>query len=565
MIPKTVDWLAEHYVLDPQAATGGRFDPNFAAWLSAPGGPLEAWDDPLIRELVIVSPAQGGKTTTVQGVLLHGLTFNPGPTMFVLPAKDEVEAYFDSRLYPTIKACGPLAAVLPRDRYGIRKDRINFPSGILLGVGANSGSKLSGKPILNLFCDEEKDYPPGQLEKAKRRTSSFTYDHKIFRISTPTEEGKNIHGGFLVGCQALWHNKCPSCGHEEPAKLSRLKWDDTLPTFDERAATLHLHCSKCHHGQPDTPEVRLRLATDGRWIKKNPEAPRSMYSCQWSSLIVPWIRWRTILDEYERAQRALFHGQPIPWRVFQSEVMGEAYRVEDEDNRSDVPVGEYANGDEWSEEFARFLTGDVQQDRIEFVCRAFSSSGESRLVREGTVRSFEEFEALRSELQVDPRKTGIDVRHKRGETLRACYQYGWTALEGERRDGGYKVKVGTRITSRPYSKANRIDIGLGSKKIGKMVWHIAWSNRLIKDQLNHLSQGKAGNWTVGHDTSEEYFKQMRAEKLVTRYDTGGHEKTEWVMTNKRSDNHRWDCECEIIVLAMMHQLLDDGSSDTVET
>ena len=31
----------------------------------------------------------------------------------------------------------------------------------MLLVGSNSGSKLSGKPIIRLFLDEEKDYPRG--------------------------------------------------------------------------------------------------------------------------------------------------------------------------------------------------------------------------------------------------------------------------------------------------------------------------------------------------------------------------------------------------------------------
>jgi len=563
MIRPAREWLPRYYRLDPQSSRQGLFDPSLVPWLMADGGPIAAWDDPAVREIVCMTSAQAGKTVLIQGLLAHGLATMPGPAMLSLPAADEMSTFLDSRFYPVLES-GPVRHLMPSKRYAKQRDRIGFPFGLLLGVGAQSGSKLSGKPIRYLVADEEKDYEPGALEKARRRVTSFP-DHRILRISTPTLAGANIHAGYLSGSQHQWHVRCPSCGDAHPVTWDRMKWDETAKAFDARAASLHLRCPSCDHVWRDVPEDRQALARDGAWVADNHDAPSHVRSYRWASLIVPWVRWRDVLREVEQARSSISSGVVGPWRVCWTEVLGEPWEEDLVEDPGELVVGEYALGDPWQDGQLRILGVDVQRDRLEVVCRAFARDGSSRLVHEGSLRTWADLADLQRQLDVSPRWVGVDSRYRRAETLRECQRHGWAAMQGDDRDSGYIHDRAPGKPRRAYAPPVPIEVGIGTDRRGLKVVLISWSNRLIKDQLHLLSRGKAGNWTIARDTSPEYVAQMRAERLVTRHDAAGHPHHRWEMSNKRGDNHRWDCECMILTLAQIARVVDGLDDPTDST
>ena len=160
------------------------------------------------------------------------------------------------------------------------------------------------------------------------------------------------------------------------------------------------------------------------------------------------------------------------------------------------------------------------------------------------------------------RWVGVDCRFRRAETLRECHRHGWAAMEGDDRDRGYVHDRAPGKPRRPYAPPQPVEVGIGGTQRGLRCYLIAWSNRLIKDQLHLLSRGRAGNWTIARDASTEYREHMRAERLVTRHDAAGHPRHRWEMTNKRADNHRWDCECMILTLAMLARVVDGMDEPT---
>jgi hypothetical protein len=567
MITDPVKWLAENFELDPTARRSGKFDPEYCGWLCAPGGPIEAYADPAVTEGCCMTSAQAGKTVTSVGMYLWAQDNQPGPGMWVLPAGDEVQTFAEQRFMPMVNTCGGLPGMLPSARYATKTREINFPFGPLVMVGANSGSKLSGKPIRYLHLDEEKDYPAGAVNKASKRVTSFV-GSKIWRTSTPKHHSKSIHEGYLSGCQAEWHVRCPVCGDESEVTWQRMTWQKDEPGTERRYQSIRLRCARdnCDHTWSDNASDRAYLAKHGRWVKANPDAPRWIYSARWNRLIAPWAPWAPVLQEYEAAVVALDRGLQEPMAVWFQEALGLPYEQGQLDEEDPIPEGAYQMADPWPDlgtpgqpgaGFA-FLAADVQKDRLEVTARSVLPTGTaSRLMHEGTEATFTDLEALRIRLGVAPRWVFIDCRYNTGEVLRACHKYGWTALVGEDRDSGYAHSTGKGAVRRPFSEPQKVDIGVGGQRHGLNIVQFRWSNRLIKDTLALLSAGKTqADWTVARDASKDYRAQLRSEILRDVYDRDtGQARQKWVKRHRDRDNHKWDCECMIVVAMMIARLL----------
>jgi hypothetical protein len=564
MIIQPEQWLARHYRMD-SSASKQVYDPDHCRWLHAPGGPIRAFANPRIRQGACMTPAQGGKTETGKGLLLWALDQQPGPAMWVLPAKDEVQTFGESRLMPTINACAPLARKLPSKRWATKTLEVQWPFGPLLLVGANSGSKLSGKPIRYLFLDEEKDYPAGATQKAMKRVTAFR-GSKIWRMSTPKRVNESIHLGYLEGTQSAWHVRCPKCGHAGEVTWERMRWEKDNPSADERTRSLRVACGNeaCDHCWHERADDRRALATAGEWVAGNPDAPSTKYSAHWSRLIVPWAAWGDVLSEYEQAAKALTFGIQEPMAIWYQECLGLPYEPGQLEAEDPIPEGPYLLGDPWADSARRIMGVDVQKDRLEVVVRAVAKSGESRLHWEGIQATFDDLEAPRIQFGIEPNWVMIDARYNTAEELRACHRFGWTACVGDDRDDGYVHSIRGQSIRRAFSPAQKVDTGIGGARHGLYCWQFRWSNRLIKDTLALLSTGKASAspWTIARDTSREYKDQLRGEVLRTVYDRDtGQPRQKWVKRHRDRGNHRWDCECMVLVGMLAGGLL---SADVAE-
>jgi hypothetical protein len=556
MIVSPEVWLPRHYRMD-SSSSRSHYDPAYCRWLLAPGGPVQSFADPKTRQGACMTSAQSGKTETAKGLLLWALDQKPGPAMWILPARDEVQTFASTRLMPSIMSCEPLAKKLPSGRWATKTMEVNFPYGPLILIGANSGSKLSGKPIRYLFPDEEKDYPAGAVQKAMKRVTA-SRDSKIWRMSTPKRPNESIHLGYLEGTQSQWQVRCPKCGHLGEVTWARMRWERDNPSADERTRSLRVACGNetCEHTWHERADDRLALATAGVWHAQNPEAPTGIYSAHWSRLIAPWASWAPVLLEYEAAARALAMGLQEPMAVWYQECLGLPYEPGQLEEEDPIPEGPYLLADPWAAD--QIVMGvDVQSNRLEVVARAVKGS-ESRLRWEGIVATFEDLEALRKTLGCHPsRNLMIDARYSNANfaVLRACHKYGWTACVGDHNDDGYVHKDKIR---RPFSEAQQIDTGIGGARHGLFCWQFRWSNRLVKDVLALLSSGRATetSWTIARDTSRDYRDQLRGEVLRTVYDRDtGQPAQKWVKRHSGRANHKWDCECMVLVAMMALGLL----------
>jgi phage terminase large subunit GpA-like protein len=169
MLVDPITWAERFFFFDSSSTYQGRFQLSRAPWL---GDIMLSFADPTVTSGVCRCSAQSAKTQTAMILLLWALCEDPGPTMWVLPAADEAKTFSTTRLQESILLCEPLVRLMSNKRYDFSRQEIHFASAPLLIFGAGSDSKISGKPIKYLLLDEEKNFKPGAVEKAMKRTRS---------------------------------------------------------------------------------------------------------------------------------------------------------------------------------------------------------------------------------------------------------------------------------------------------------------------------------------------------------------------------------------------------------
>lgn len=588
MFRNPVDWAEAHFVFDRSSSKQGRFEISEAPFLR---DVMEGFANPLIRSGSCMCAAQSGKTQT--GIILAcwAQDQDPGPFMWVMPAKDEAQFFAQTRLTESFQNCPPVARLMPKGRANNKTLEINFASAPLILVGAQSGSKLSGKPIRWLFLDEEKDYAAGAIEKALKRTRSKK-NAKIWRMSTPEKSKGTIHLEFLAGDQRHWHVKCPCCGHDEHLQFKHLKWDK-CEAIQDTLASIQYQCpgKDCTHAWRDTPRDRAYLSGEGgKWIAHNLNAPKDCASWTWNALLPKWVKWSELVQEWFKAIAAKKAGNLEPLKVFLNETACEPYEEEFGSDpvtltSTNYNLEDYANGELIDDEAFRFMTIDKQQSWWWVIIRAWRRNGSSRLLYFNRILTRDGLEALRKQFKVLAPLTFEDASFRDTDVFKDCADLGWTAIRGSREDEKlfhFKVKVPNRPDKTVLRLYSQICTVYGDNRPARMIW---LATEKLKDMLHNFRTGQGPQWEIPlslgdwkvedpkvapanwRTITEEYHRQMSGETKREQPDSKGRMTYAWVKTH---DNHAWDCEYYSLAAALMQRLMPgdievDTSRETAGT
>lgn len=523
---------------------------------------MECFQDDSINDISIMCSAQSSKTQTIMVLLLWVIACSPGPAMWVMADREEAKTFMRTRLQEAFDECEPVKLKLPTDRHGRKILEINFSNMPFMAIGSNSKSKLQSKPVKYLFLDEVRNYPPGAFEMVGKRTRTFWNYRKII-ISTPAMREDHVHRAFLAGDQRYYYVPCPACRKEQHLVWAQMKWDETDFTrpngqwnYDALAETVRYECVHCAHKIPDQAPIRREMGASGRWVRHNLNAPSNRVSFTWNAMLPHWVKWRDLVEEFLKAKDAIKVGAVEPLKSFITESLGEPWEERYEEEREEIVVSDYKKDDVWPEESQRFITVDVQKDHFWAVCRAWARSGESKLVWEGKMLTFEEIHDLQLRLQIKGWRVLIDSGYNATQIYEQCVKYKWIALKGEDREYFSHHKKGKSFR-RIYSTQQRGDPGIGKSTQGmKSCPLFLWSNSAAKDILDRLKRNQGALWGIYKDVSAEYLSQMDSEtKKLKHHRETGKERYVWVRIGRRP-NHLWDCECMQIVAANMTGLLN---------
>ena len=509
----------------------------------------------LIERTVFMKGAQIGGTecgNNWMGYIIHQA---PGPMMAVQPTVEMAKRNSKQRIDPLIEESEVLRKLVrdPRSRDSgntvLSKD---FPGGVLVMTGANSAVGLRSMAARYLFLDEVDAYP-GDVEGegdpitlAMARTRTFAR-RKVFLVSTPKITGMSrIESAYEESDQRKYWVPCPTCREFQILKFAQLRW----PKGDPQSAVYI--CEHC--GQEIRNHQKQSMLARGEW-RAGAKGDGRTAGFHISSLYSPvgWFSWGDAAKQFEQAQK-----NPALLQVFVNTVLGETWTLLGEapewqklyDRREDYKVGLVPHG-------GLFLTAgaDVQKDRIEVEIAAWGRGKESWSV------DYRVFEGDTSRAAVWEKLTGLLNESFTTESglelpiMQLAVDSGFATIEvyqWARRQGGRVLVIkGDSRTPSLIGSASPVEVGpMGAKlKRGVRVWPV--NSGMAKEELYRwLRQDRPTDEDVAKGIpfpsgychfprySEEYFKQITAEQLVTKI-VKGYRRHEWQKMRER--NEALDC------------------------
>ena len=510
-----------------------------------------------IQEIVVMKATQLGFTEVGNNWFGYVADVSPGPMMMIFPTSELAKDHSKQKLQPTIQETPRLKDKVKEHRTRDSGNTIQtkeFPGGILFLSGSNSGAFFRSKSIRFLFLDDIDGFEhdiggegdPADL--AKRRTDTYGNRKKIFEVSTPTTKGiSRIERSFLESDQCHYHVPCSFCG-----TYQRLEWGGEGAEFGikftrDKNGKVHdvwYQCVSCHERIDE--HHKTEMLEKGRWIPTNPERLKRGY--QLSSLYSPlgWVSWRQIVKEFLEAKAfkerlktwvntrlgETFEevGDQPEWTILKSRC--EPYEP------LTVPAG------------GLLLTAgvDVQDNRLAIVIRAWGRGEESWLILwteiygdPGQPQLWTDLETLLN--RSFPREDGSEM-HIISTAIDSGGHHAQDVYSFTRRKAPstIAIKGASRINQPIIGRPSTVDITWQGKTIpnGAQLWPIGSDSAkgIIYSRLKITEPGPGCyHWPIG--TTDEYFIQLSAEKLITRY-VKGFPRLEWIKTGPR--NEALDCE-----------------------
>lgn len=511
--------------------------------------------DPNVHEIVVKKSTQLGYSDAVlNNIIGFFIDIDPKPVMLVQPTIDNAKDYGKKRIGPMIEATPSLRAKMrpaTSRRAGNTLALKEFPGGWLKLTGANSANGLKSDPCPIVLFDEVDGYPldvdgaGDPVEQGSRRTDQFP-DFKIVKGGTPEKPKgfSRIDKAYEESDQRLFHVPCPFCAHAQPlhwrdpeSKAPRLLYrvDANNRVIPE---SVGYKCAGC--GKLIAERYKRQMLDAGNWVAKYPG--RTIVGFAINALYSPWRDlWATLAQEWVDAQKDreklkafinLRLGETWEEEGFSLESHHlrkrcELYCPKDASPQWDLPRG------------VGLLTAavDVQDDRLEAVCKGWGLGEESWLI------AYEQFfgdpgqQAVWDELD---KLLRTEFRHASGRLVPISA----TMIDsgGHHTDSVYRF-VKPRQSRHVFALKGSSDSG--NEILSKFSMNNQYRVKLYtvgtdtaKDRIfSRLMIPAAGAGYIHLPTwvEEEYLDQITSEKRIPRYKRGKGMIREYVKTRARNE------------------------------
>ena len=504
---------------------------------------MDAVNDSSIETVVIMSSSQVGKSEILLNIIGYYVDQDPSPMLHLQPTLEMGQAFSKDRISPMARDSAALQDKL--QDVGARKTgntimHKRFPGGHLTICGANSPASLASRPVRIVLADEVDRYPVSAgtegdpVNLARKRTTTF-HNRKIVLTSTPTIKGASrIEMAWESSDQRRYNVPCPKCG-----ELQHLEWKNV--EFDKKNPDdATIGCVTCDYNfkESDKPKM-LQL---GVWIATAESSGIAGFHI--NELYSPWRRWSDVVRDFLNAKN-----NPETLKTWVNTSLGETWQ---EQGDAVDEEGLYARREKYAAKVpndALVLTAgvDTQDDRLEITIIGWN----------GVDGAEQSWVIAHEVLWGDPALPDVwqqlddilltNYKNENGDLLRIASTtidsgghytqsvYDYVKLRQSR--GIYAVKgmagEGRAIVSAPSRKRS----GKNKRPVDLFTVGVDVAKGLILSRLKTTEAGP-GYIHFPIELDEEYFKQLTAEKRVTRFHKG-FPRREWIATRKR--NEALDC------------------------
>lgn len=532
------EWADQFRMLSSKAsAEPGQWRTSRTPYLQEPMDCLSS--SSTVQRVVMMFAAQTGKTEAGSNWLGYVIDHAPGPMLCVQPTVEMAKRLSKQRLESMINETPCLtkkiAPARSRDSGNTMFSK-EFPGGMMLLTGANSATGLRSAPCRYIFADEIDAFPADvdgegdPVSLAEKRATTFAR-RKILLTSTPTvKDHSRIEIEYERSDQRKFYVPCPKCGEMQWLKWSQVKWEDNDPN------TAKYECEKCKEKFPELHKPAMLRA--GKWRATAPGDGRTR-GYQLSGLYSPlgWFSWSDMVEEFLKAKNDapalktwLNTRCAETWEEdYASKVSADGLRERCED----YPMGILPEGS-----LALTFGVDVQDNRLAISGWAWGRDEEGWLIYHQEIFG----DPSRADLwkQVDeavlkewPHASGAKLRpdvvaiDSGGHFTAEVYQF----ARERARQNVIAIKGASQRNKAVIGKGAKVDINSRGRtmKRGAMVFSVGTdtAKTTLFARLKHNEPGE-GYLHFPMDMSEEYFKQLTAEKQVMKYNRGGFPIREWV-------------------------------------
>lgn len=566
------EWADQHFILSAESAAVA------GPWRTLPYQReiLDAISDPTVEQVSVMKSARVGYTLCMSAAIGYFVAQDPTSILIVQPTVDDATNFSKETIAPMLRDVPALAGIMfkdiedrergrrrrrgrgrghgPKDPSDTIRHKI-FPGGVLNLIGANSGAGFRRISRRVVMFDEVDAYPPSAgaegdpINLGIKRTEAF-HNRKIVAGSTPLIAGTSrIEEMFDAGDRRRYHVPCPSCGHmdilvfQEGERGHFMQWPEGKP--EEAYFVCKANGCVIEHHQ------KRWMVERGEWRPDRPGGAHRSYHL-WSALSYsPNASWGKIASEFVTAKR----GGPEKLKTFINTTLGETWQERGEapdwerlyTRRETYPIGSVPAG-------VKFLTAgvDVQKDRFVYEVVGWSATKESWSVDAGVLMGDTSNEASWGQLDELLARTfdgagrslpiallGIDSgyntqqvytwarRHQRNRVI-AC-----KGVARARSLVGVPTPVDVTIRGKRFARGYKVwMVGAGIAKGELYGWL-----RLPRPPAGELAPPGYCHFP---EYSEDYFKQLTAEHLVTVRKKNGYTVLEWQLLPNR-ENHFLDC------------------------
>jgi len=500
--------------------------------------PLDMFANPDVEQITLMWGAQLGKTQLINCALGYFIAHEPASQMMMQPSQGDLNTWLETKFNPMVDSNESLKDRIakPRSREGVNNQTMkSYFGGFLLFSWSGSPRTMRGRSAPKIYCDEvdgyERTAEGHPVSLLWQRAATFGDQRKLMVTSTPTIKGASfVEKSFEAGDMRRYYVPCIHCHTKILLKWSQVMWDK-----DEEGRhlpeTAYYCCQECGGTISDTDKrVMLR---DGEWVAEKPFNGHVSYHL--SELYSSFRRWRDIVRSFleKKATSDL--------QTFVNVSLGETWE-EDSEKIDDYELSERREPMEFVPDEAPLLVCgvDVQDNRLEgtifamgrneeiYVYRHFTLFGDPSTPQLWSSLSSNLFATYQTESgkAVTIRATAIDSG---GHFTNSVYAYAKQnagrrvfAIKGV---GGEGKPIVGRPSKNNVGKCSLFPIGVDTTK------HLVFARLAIKDV-------GSGYVHFSDELEDEYFRQLTAEKIVTRYQRGYQRRT---FEKIRARNEALDC------------------------
>ena len=550
-------WADAHRYLSPESGA------KVGEWKSYPYQvePMNAASDPTVHRVVLVSATQMIKTSVIENAIGRTIDVDPLPILVVQPRKEDAEDFVEERIDPMLRDTARLKDKIYK---ASRKLKKLFRGGMLSITSAGKAENAARRAIGLLCLDEVDRYRLTRegnfIVLARNRLETYKSRGKEIVASSPTYEGSEIDKAYQASDQREFFIPCPLCGEEQSMERkfrTQVRWDDSLPTNEQKALSARYHCEHCD--QPWDEQQRRAAVERGRWVAKKPFCGVAgfkicalySYSKRLDQIVLEFLQSKDSPEDFrgfvntKLCENWAEQGEMPEWEKLVNRRL--EYQV------NDIPQGV----------LVATAGADVHPDRIEVEVLGHGRNRETWSLRyeifhgrtsdlEG--EAWKNLEALLAEVYPHPLGRDLPLSLLFVDSGNQSNDvYTWARKQPPSRVMAIK---GQERGSLPVSQPAAVDVNVYGRKIrhGLHIRHVV--GPFFKEQLyadlkspeptEEQLQANGGRYPAGYchfpkgkNYGDEHFRQLCAEQLVTIRDKRGRVRREW--QQMRARNEALDC------------------------